>query len=95
MPIGTTIKAQCVRQPFWRHDGLGSQVTERWTGEDHSTLASRRRAGRPSWPSSVAKRQVRARVGDEATGSGDRALSRYFSPRAARRYVEKVWLDDP
>ena len=87
MPMGATIKAQCVYdEPFWRRDGLNGQVTSD-DGPVKTTFDNSPPDGAPgvllAFIDAAEARQWGARTGDERQAAVIEALSRYFGPRAA------------
>jgi len=101
MPMGATIKAQCVYdEPFWRRDGLNGQVTSD-AGPVKSTFDNSPPDGVPgvllSFIDAADARLWGGRSADDRRAAVIDNMVRYFGPRAASpiAYVEKVWLEDP
>lgn len=101
LPMGTTIKVQCVYpEPFWRDEGLAGQVTSD-TGPVRITFDNSPRGGKPGillgfieghegrvWGARSRARRRRAVL---------ESMARYFGPRAGRPidYAERVWAAEP
>jgi monoamine oxidase len=101
MPMGDTIKVQCVyEEPFWRADGLNGQVTSD-TEPVKTTFDNSPPDGSPGVLLGLVEAAAARRFGglapEDRRAAVVAAFSRMFGPRAADPidYVDKVWLEDP